>query len=265
MGTLIAKKYPTKLFLKAADHTYVECGTGAKAWSCCGGKTGGTAFNSRTGSTVRADTIAQPNERANITCYLVNGVCHQAANRILLPAGILVTGARGYGLSQAIFGAYGKVMGGRCHAPFNQYSGITGDLSACTPAAGDATHTRATAEQTRRQKFRNSLLRMLDKRAAGTHDALERMRINVRAFEREVRFELDGELSDKTAQGLREAKGKADLEHFRLCENFERQEVNAVQFVKGFNRMTVNFQDDLANVLSEAQAGRRCIQGRACS
>ena len=51
MGTLIAKKYPTKLFLKAADHTYVECGTGGKAWSCWGGKTGGTAFNSGTGTT----------------------------------------------------------------------------------------------------------------------------------------------------------------------------------------------------------------------
>jgi hypothetical protein len=25
MGLLVAKKYPTTLFLKAADHTYVEC------------------------------------------------------------------------------------------------------------------------------------------------------------------------------------------------------------------------------------------------
>lgn len=256
MGTLIAKKYPTKLFLKAADHTYVECGTGAKAGSCWGGKTGGTAFNNRTGGTARANAIAQPNERANITCYLVNGVCHQAANRILLPAGILVSGARGYSLSQAIFGAYGKVMGGRCHAPFNQYPGVAGDLPACTPAAGGATHTRATAKQTQRQRSRNSLLRMLEKRAAGAQDALEGMRINVRAFEREVQFALDGTLSDKTAQGLREAKVKADLEHLRLCQNFERQEVNAVQFVKGFNRMTVNFQDDLANALSKVQYRR---------
>ena len=34
MGKLIAKAYPTTLFLDQADHTYVECGTGKKAWSC---------------------------------------------------------------------------------------------------------------------------------------------------------------------------------------------------------------------------------------
>lgn len=256
MGTLIAMSYRTKLFLKAADHTYVECGIGAKAWSCWGGKIGGAAFNSGTGSTARADAIAEPNERANITCYLVNGVCHQAANRILLPAGILVSGARGYSLSQAIFGAYGKVMGGLCHAPFDQYSGVRGDLPACTPTAGGAPHTRATAKQTQHQKSRSSLLRTLHRRAAGAQDALEGMYINVRAFEREVQFALDGELSDKKAQGLREAKIKADLEHLRLCQNFERQEVKEVQFVKGFNRMTFNFQDDLANALSKVQYRR---------
>jgi hypothetical protein len=31
MGTLVVKYYPSKLFANAADHTYVECGTGAKA------------------------------------------------------------------------------------------------------------------------------------------------------------------------------------------------------------------------------------------
>lgn len=38
MGMLVVRHYPTKLFLKAADHTYVECGTGAQGWSCWGGK-----------------------------------------------------------------------------------------------------------------------------------------------------------------------------------------------------------------------------------
>ncbi|MBC7894024.1 MAG: hypothetical protein H7066_01345 [Cytophagaceae bacterium] len=43
MGTLVARRYPTIRLLEAADHTYVECGTGGKAWKCWGGKTGGTA------------------------------------------------------------------------------------------------------------------------------------------------------------------------------------------------------------------------------
>ena len=44
MGTLIAMRYPTKLFANLADHPYVMCSTGRKAWSCWGGKTGGTAL-----------------------------------------------------------------------------------------------------------------------------------------------------------------------------------------------------------------------------
>jgi len=131
MGTLVVKAYPTKLFGKAADHTYVECGTGAVGWSCWGGKTGGTAVREAGGSTVRANDIAEPNQRAGITCYLVNGVCHQAANRILLPAGITVNGARGYPLSNALYGTYGRASRWPCRAPFNQHPATTGDLPAC--------------------------------------------------------------------------------------------------------------------------------------
>src|SRR5438270_1164190 len=139
MGTLVAMHYPTKLAFGAADHTYVMCGTGGTAWGCWGGKTGGTVLRSGSGSTSQADAIAEPNERAGITCYLINGVCHQAANRILFPAGIFVTGARGYGVSSALFGPYGRPRGplGTCSAPFNQHTGVTGDLPACaTPELG---------------------------------------------------------------------------------------------------------------------------------
>jgi hypothetical protein len=51
MGTLVAMHYPTVLGLRAADHTYVMCGTGGKAWSCWGGKTGGSILRSGSGST----------------------------------------------------------------------------------------------------------------------------------------------------------------------------------------------------------------------
>ena len=112
MGTLVAMHYPTMLALGAADHTYVRCSTGRKAWSCWGGKTGGSFLRSGSGSTNQADAIAEPcNECAGVTCYLVNGVCHQAANRILFPAGIFVTGARGYGVSSAILGLTGDRRG----------------------------------------------------------------------------------------------------------------------------------------------------------
>ena len=133
MGTLVVRHYPTKLFLKAADHTYVECGTGARGWKCWGGKTGGKFLRSANGSTRRADAVAQPDEKAGITCYLVNGVCHQAANRILDQSKITVDGARGYSLSVSLFGVLGrkKTLFGLCKAPFDEFPGVTGDLPAC--------------------------------------------------------------------------------------------------------------------------------------
>lgn len=137
MGTLVAFRYPTQLFLKLADHTYVACGTLGKSWGCWGGKTGGTELRRAPGSTRRADAIAEPDERAGITCYLINGVCHQAANRILLPAGITVQGARGYSVSSALFGTYGRPRGilGFCRAPFDRHAGVSGDLDACIEGA----------------------------------------------------------------------------------------------------------------------------------
>ncbi len=109
MGTLIGMAYPTKLLLKLADHTYVKCGTGKKAWRCWGGKTGGKSIAEGTGSTKRANAIAGRDEKAGIKCYAINGVCHQAANRILLSAGVLVKDARGYSVSTSLFNTYGKV------------------------------------------------------------------------------------------------------------------------------------------------------------
>jgi hypothetical protein len=131
MGTLIGKAYPTVLALGQADHTYVECGTGKRGWKCFGGKTGGRVLRSGSGSTARADAIAGPGENGHLKCYLINGVCHQAANRILLPAGITVEGARGYQLSQALFSTYGRVGLWPCSSPFVTHPGTTGDLPEC--------------------------------------------------------------------------------------------------------------------------------------
>lgn len=255
MGVLIAKKYPTSLFMKAADHTYVECGTGAKAWGCWGGKTGGTAFNSGTGSTKRADAIAGANERAGITCYLINGVCHQAANRILLPAKILVSAARGYGLSSAIFGAYGKTGFFPCHAPFDQATGVTGDLPECVPASpaaaramvrpvmplleGEARHLRAI-----RQAY--------NKFEATDASPLDTMAFQTALFGKEVALRLGDDLGT-AARGLRLAKEKVELTHHRLGDGLAHDGMGPAAFIKAFNQMTLDFQDDVATALKKGQ------------
>lgn len=257
MGVLVAKKYPTKLFLRAADHTYVECSTGGKAWSCWGGKTGGAAFNSGRGSTKRADLIAEPNERAGITCYLVNGVCHQAANRILVPAGILVSAARGYGLSRAVFGTYGRAGVWPCSAPFNPHAGVVGDLPACAVAAGPTAAkaalkalpklalSPADSAQTRSIK---SLYNRFDPKAATAMEAIE---FNIQLFERDLAYRFQGALNKTAAQGLRLAKTAVETGHHQLNADWVGQQMSPVEFVKNFNRLTDRFQDDCANALEK--------------
>lgn len=266
MGILMAKNYPTKLFLKAADHTYVECGTGGKAWSCWGGKTGGTPFNSGTGSTTRADTIAGHDERAGITCYLVNGVCHQAANRILIPAGILVSAARGYALSQAVFGTYGRAGVWPCSAPFDQHTGVTGDLTECKISASPATAAAATkalpkltlssanSAQTRRIK---SLYNRFDPK---TSTAMEAIEFNIQVFERELSHRFQDALDKTTVQGLRLAKIAVETGHHQLNADWTRQQMSPVEFVKNFNRLTDRFQDDCANALKRKTQYRRLLE-----
>jgi hypothetical protein len=258
VGLLVARKYPTRLLLEAADHTYVECGNGGKAWGCWGGKSGGSAFHSGAGSTLRADSIAQPNERANITCYLINGVCHQAANRILLPAGILVTGARGYSVSAAIFGTYGRVGTWPCQAPFDAYTGVTGDLSACL-AAAPRTAAAGRYPKLPSRKGEDNHIRAI-KRAYHGFDPeratpLDAMKFHVDLFEREVRFRL-GRASLKAIRALRLAKERVELEHHRLTESLGSNAMSPAEFIKAFNEMTLRFQDQAAEALNDAQYER---------
>lgn len=252
MGILIAKKYPTTLFAKLADHTYVECGTGAKAWGCWGGKAGGTAFNSGSGSTRRADAIAGSNERAGITCYLINGVCHQAANRILFPAGILVAAARGYAVSSALFGAYGKTGFWPCRAPFDKFPRITGDLPACV-SHSSALDPEITPAHTPEELHHIMTLRRAYARAESIDvSPLESISFQVRLFETEAKFRLGVEAVRK-ARGLRVAKERSELRHHALVEGFQQEHMEAAEFIKAFNQLTLDFQDDIANAVSKDQ------------
>jgi hypothetical protein len=253
MGALIAMKYPTKLFLKAADHTYVQCGSGRKAWGCWGGKSGGAAFNNGTGSTQRADAIAEPNERAGITCYLINGVCHQAANRILLPAGIIVSGARGYAVSSAMFGTYGKMGVNHlpCYAPFNQRVGVTGDLPECL-APGVRLGPREVIVSEAEKKYLSSVrqaYKRLDVRGGSLFDTIG---LQIDLFERQVRFSL-GEDIGAAAGKLRFVKESLELRHHQLIEVFRNKELSPTEFVVLFNALTLQFQDEIASSINKSQ------------
>ena len=89
------------------DHTYVESSCGLR-WGCFGRDSGGSAgLSSGIGSSTIAHCLSEPNSTAGLRNRRT-GVCHQAANRILHPAGVTVFGCRGYGASTFRYNVYGK-------------------------------------------------------------------------------------------------------------------------------------------------------------
>jgi hypothetical protein len=256
MGTLVAMHYPTKLAFGAADHTYVMCGTGGKAWGCWGGKTGGAVLRSGSGSTSQADAIAEPNERAGVTCYLINGVCHQAANRILFPAGILVTGARGYGVSSALFGPYGRPRGplGTCSAPFNQHTGVTGDLPACVPTAEGI----KAAEQFRSPQEEAYLRRVTQAyqqadafgvQAAPRPEGLV-LEFMVQLFDYQIEFRLLDRIDKDRRARLIDLRVSTEKSRIELENQFARRVVPVMEFVLRSDLEAIAFQKEVARVLN---------------
>ena len=276
MGELVTKRYPTQLFLDLADHTYVECGTGGQGWSCWGGKTGGTELRRGVGSTRRADQIAGANERGGITCYLINGVCHQAANRILLPAQITVRGARGYEVSEALFGTYGRPGGifGLCKAPFDQHAGTTGDLPACVAPASPASRRTARARKPRgraataaaseRRYLRGVLSIYRQARAPLANAARARTFASSRGLEafhialfmHQVDFKLGSRVDRTLDRRLRQIRLSTERSRLKIEEWFAKREMKAAEFVKEFDNETRVFQHAVAGAMKPADYER---------
>jgi hypothetical protein len=272
MGELVARRYPTQLFADLADHTYVECGTGGRGWSCWGGKVGGAELRRGTGSTRRADQIAGANERGGITCYLINGVCHQAANRILLPVMITVRGARGYEVSEALFGTYGRPGGvfGLCKAPFDQHSGTVGDLPICTgltlravkrrttrgrkamASAGERRYLRGVLSIYRRARAAFASARRARSFAAGR--ALEAFHLDL--FMHQVNFKLDSRVDRTLDRRLRHIRQSTERSRLKIEEWFKEGELKADEFVREFDNETKVFQHAVAGVMTAADYKR---------
>lgn len=259
MGTLVVRHYRTSLFANLADHTYVECGTGGKAWACWGGKSGGTVLRRSAGSTRRANAIAVPNERAGIRCYLINGVCHQAANRILLPAGITVRGARGYDVSESLFGTYGRPRGPfrTCRAPFERHPQIAGDLPACAGEARGGRTLSAAERRAERGDLRGVLAhyRRAERRLRSARGLIgpELEDFLVELFLHQVRFRLGPRLSRSLVARLRAIRASTERSRMKLEEWFARKELTAGEFVAAFNTETLLFQEAVAGALKADQ------------
>jgi hypothetical protein len=266
MGTLVVMHYPISTLANRADHTYVKCGTGGKAWGCWGGKTGGSELRRGTGSTKRADAIAQPDERAGIKCYLINGVCHQAANRILFPAGITVSGARGYGVSEALYGTYGRPRGpfGTCLSPFNQYPEVTGDLPECIEAramqrkAARKTLTRSAEASKREGKYIKGVLAIYGKdertlRSAKGLAGPDLAGFHLKLFMYQAEYSLGSKLDKSLSAKLRDIRLSTEWSRMKIEDIFTNKEMKPSEFVNALNTETILFQEAAAGALKAQQ------------
>ncbi len=260
----MVRHYRTSLFANLADHTYVECGAGGKAWGCWGGESGGRVLRRSAGSTRRADVIAAADERAGVKCYLINGVCHQAANRVLLPAGITARGARGYDVSEALFGTYGRPRGalGGCRAPFRRHAGVTGDLPACAADAAAAPKSvrgmPSPAERRAALRYLRVVLAAYGKaerrlRSAGGLGGPDLEDFLVELFMHKVRFSLGPRLDRSRTRKLREIRASTERSRMKLEEWFARKELTARAFVAAFNAETILFQEAVAGALKAGE------------
>ena len=261
MGQLTTWHYRTTLFAKLADHTYVTCGDRGKAWSCWGGKQGGTILRQGTGSTQQADAIAESDERARITCYLINGVCHQAANRILFPAGITVRGARGYAVSEAMFGTYGRprALFGMCKAPFDKHSSITGDIPECaqgTSALSTLEKRIMDAEGDDQDEAYQAYLGRVSEIYESAASDIRTLGSNGDINFQLSQFELmtDFKLSDTTSKGhLMDIRATTEHQRLGLEQLFENNELSIAEFVEQSNALDESFQENIANTLSKIE------------
>jgi hypothetical protein len=100
-----------------ADHTYVigvDKKTGDRlVWNCGGAYEGGRELTQGEADGLKCDCISLRKEDIKLAGgmagirYGIDGVCHQAANRIMYPAGLIVSKAKGWKLSSHIYGRLG--------------------------------------------------------------------------------------------------------------------------------------------------------------
>lgn len=261
MGKLVAKAYRTTMFAKLADHTYVECGNGGKAWSCWGGKSGGRDLRDGSGSTKRADKIAQKDEKAGIKCYLKNGVCHQAANRILFPAGITVRGARGYSISEALFGTYGRVGFWPCKSPFKKYTSTTGDLKVCFEKSSKKLLLRGLSDADKLDRmYIEGVMKIYDKAKpmlkSKNITKKDTLNISTELFIYMADFHLGAMLDKKLKSKLVDIRQGIEKARLKIEKPLNAKSVSKkdfTDFAKEFDKITLEFQDKMADAMTPKQ------------
>ena len=253
MATLQGHAIPLAGVLgKLADHTYVTC-TGGHAWPCWGRSAGGKVICSGTGSSEQAECISKPESHAGLI-YAVTGVCHQTANRILWPARVLVTAAKGYWISSLLYGTYGRgaaewaALRAGCR-------GLSGEIPDCMVPRMDLTEVPETGPDESRYVEQ---VQALYAQTPATGEEL-----NMRAMPQQGDALLNQDLTllasyrIQAGEGSKQVKDLIDLrDEFyvrksRLDGLVQMDQISVAGYVEEANAGVVNFQQGCQDILGD--------------
>jgi hypothetical protein len=188
-------------------------------------------------------------------------VCHQAANRILIAARITVEGARGYGVSHAIYGVYGRVGMFPCSSPFDQQVGVAGDLPPCVPTSAEGAAERTTPlhlEDQADAAYIKSVLDIYEANARlftsqGTESRDTIAQFHLELFDNLLSYKLGGLLDDESRNQLMDVRRSIEERLLSLDERHGTDALTTDGLAREVDLIAADLQNQVAAVATDAQ------------
>jgi hypothetical protein len=174
-----------------------------------------------------------------------------------------VRGARGYSISEALFGTYGRVGIWPCKSPFDQYASVSGDLAECDESrlsarAAKAARPRAlTATEKLDWHYINGVLQIYEEATptikSRSVTAAEATAFHLKLFMYMAEFNLGPMLGKRLAKRLKQLRNATERKRLKLEQPFAKGEARSEEFVAAFNQVTLDFQDEMADAMTPEQ------------
>jgi hypothetical protein len=224
------------------DHTYVASSCGLR-WGCFGRSVGGASICRGPGNSVVANCLSQVNGRAGIR-YLITGVCHQAANRILHPAFTTVARARGYKWSHMRYGVYGIPpwpQRAQCYQP---PIGGTSPSSPGATGSGVAGGPSASASDPFSDYDKSVTL--------ASESGMDDDKVRLADLAALVQLGLGKPLDDATFAQLADIQYRLQIHQNKLVYLLDEGQISPEQYLDKLNRLSVDARDRGVELLGYA-------------
>lgn len=247
------------LAIRPAEHTYVLAVRDGRARDVGAAVAGGRLLRQGAGQWTWVDRFGGENGDAGLPLHLVHGTTHQIANRLLLTAGLSCRGARGYRVSEILFGAYGRpgcgieatMPGSRdrdATPPGVPWRPLPGSVFPHRPGRGPASDLAPVLSLADHAEARYlAEVRRIYQRSAVN----EPVAFPLRLFAALLRYRLgENFISGPRLARLLELRMEIEEARRRLEQRWLSARVGATAFLAGFNDLTLGLQERLAWLLS---------------